>query len=1082
MSPHSEHEALLAALLADGTPGRVERRLTRITGEFRAFVVLQDKPGCDRLRDEIDEAINHGDYRQAVFDGQNPQNARELLLALWGRVQRGELDMASAIREGLARRQEDERFAGFNDWYDLADNLRQQANLATFAPLVELMRGVIPPDFAPLCWSGDLVVNAGTALARSHLGAGRDEAGAAAAEHWARLAEQETGEDLVSGACGLWLTAADTYNRIDRPPEAERCYRAAVAAGQRGAPPERRIECLVALGQFLAHAGRVAESRQPLEEAISVGDAENLTDPTARHDALLARAELALASRDVPAALAALSSAVALFSRQPAERWNRCLRDLRLLVARVTYDTGSELADILPDLLKAVETRDPEGRVPGIRSTLFSSLGHGLRNRGDLQGAQDAYTKARDAALRDGDEMHAARWEGNIGQLYMILNRAAEAEEILLRSSSALERHNDYSGAANQQMNVGHLYRAEGRLDLAEQAYADAFVLFGQARRRIDLGIAVGAIGQVHRARGDLGRAEAAARYFAKKAEETGSDRFRATARGELAWFVAARGDTAGAITEYTEAIAGAARTGFQLLETQLRVARARLCEQRGDRGEAEADYRQALDLLDKSRGGLRSYDARASFQLQSEAAYLGLMEILAKDPSRAAEAFQVAEQARSRTLADDLSRSPFRPPQDVPAELADDERNLLAQLRRLERTGGGRAEEYDALRSRLSAVWDRIHADGTEPARAYAQLRQAPQLAGRDAVQRLHAGSPAGRRIILVEYFLIERGAVVMAISSNWSEPVLDTVPLDMPELIDLANKYFRRQERDGRLPQFFRDDGGRALQRVCGPLLQPVLEWSDPEDLIYLVPHGVLHHVPLHAVELACPRGSAPVPLIERNPVAYAPSAATLAYCRARRASAGSRRARPAAVFGDPRGDLPFAELEAREVARSFGVEPRIGAQATADAFRRAAGGDVVHYCGHAAFDARDPLNSGLCLAGEILTARDVLAIPDADAELVVLNGCDTGVSAPRPGDELFGLARAFLLAGAASVLVNLWPVNDLAGAGLLAQFYANWKVRPQEGKAEALRQAVLATRRRDDYRWPYFWGPFVLIGDWL
>ena len=52
------------------------------------------------------------------------------------------------------------------------------------------------------------------------------------------------------------------------------------------------------------------------------------------------------------------------------------------LVAQVTYESGSELADLLPDFLKMVEARDPEGR-PGVRSTLYSSLGHGLRNRGD---------------------------------------------------------------------------------------------------------------------------------------------------------------------------------------------------------------------------------------------------------------------------------------------------------------------------------------------------------------------------------------------------------------------------------------------------------------------------------------------------------------------------------------------------------------------------------------------------------------------------------------------------------------------------------------------------------------------------
>jgi tetratricopeptide (TPR) repeat protein len=1075
MTPYPEHEALLTELLADGADDRVERRLTRITEAFRTFVVLRSDPESGRLREEIDRAINHGDYRRAVFDEQNPQNARELLLAQWRRLERGELDMAAAVQEGLARRREDERFARFNDWYDLADNLRQKDDLAAFAPLAELMNAVIPPDFARLCWFPTLAVNAGTAIALSHLAAGRDEAAAATAERWAREAEQVADRNLISGACGLWLLAGDTHDRAGRAAEAERCYRGAVTASQHGAPPGRRVECLVALGRFLAHAGRGAEGRQPLEEAVAVDAAENLADSAARHDVLLARAELALADRDVPAALAALAGGIGLLPQQPAGRWNRCLHDLRVLVAQVTYDTGSELADLLPGFLEMVEARDPEGRVPGVRSTLYSSLGHALRNRGDLQGAVDAYASARDAARRDGDEMHAARWDANIGQLYMILNRAAEAEKILLRSSSALARHNDHSGAANQQMNVGHLYRAEGRLDVAEQAYADAFVLFGQAGRRADLGIAAGALGQIHRARGDLDRAEAAARYFARKAEETGSDRFRATARGELAGLLAVRGNAAGAVAEYTEAITEAERAGVGLLELQLRMARGRLYEQGGGREEAEADYRRALALLDSSRGGLRSYDDRASFQLQSEAAGGALVSLLAGQPGREAAAFEAAERARSRALLDDLSRSPFHPPPDVPTKLAEEERGLLAELRQKERTGSASAEQYDRLSRQLAGVWDRIRATPSESARAYVAFRQTPETAYRSAL--VAAGT---RQVLLVEYFLTDDRVLLFGLRTDHPEPLVRSLRVNPGDLTRWAQDHFGSPGARAALPRFFRTGGDRRLQEMLGRLVEPVADLAEPGDMVYLVPHRDLHRVPLHAVEL--PGRGGREPLIERNPVAYAPSAAALAYLRARQSRPPAVRPRPAAVFGNPTGDLAYSELEADVVARQFGVNPLCGTDVNPKAFRdAAAGASVVHYCGHAAADPVDPLASGLLLAGGRFTARDVLEMPDLTAELVTLNGCETGVNQPGPGDELFGLARAFLLGGATSALVNLWQTDDVAGAGLLSRFYAEWQAAPDRGTAEALRRAVRTARGLSD-RTLYHWAPFLLIGNCL
>ena len=94
-----------------------------------------------------------------------------------------------------------------------------------------------------------------------------------------------------------------------------------------------------------------------------------------------------------------------------------------------------------------------------------------------------------------------------------------------------------------------------------------------------------------------------------------------------------------------------------------------------------------------------------------------------------------------------------------------------------------------------------------------------------------------------------------------------------------------------------------------------------------------------------------------------------------------------------------------------------------------------------------------------------------------LVTLSACETGVSALAPGNDLVGLARGFLLAGAPALLVSLWMVDDAATADLMTSFYRALLtgIRP----AAALRRAqceLLATHPH-----PFFWAPFTLIGDW-
>ena len=140
---------------------------------------------------------------------------------------------------------------------------------------------------------------------------------------------------------------------------------------------------------------------------------------------------------------------------------------------------------------------------------------------------------------------------------------------------------------------------------------------------------------------------------------------------------------------------------------------------------------------------------------------------------------------------------------------------------------------------------------------------------------------------------------------------------------------------------------------------------------------------------------------------------------------------------------------------------------------------------------------LRSGLVLAGAnrlgkeefpegaedgILTALEISGIPLWGTDLVVLSACETGVGETRRGEGVFGLRRAFQLAGARTVVMSLWSVPDAETQELMTDFYRRMKVGT--GKAKALQEASLALmqarREKVGAAHPYFWAAFVCVGE--
>jgi CHAT domain-containing protein len=147
---------------------------------------------------------------------------------------------------------------------------------------------------------------------------------------------------------------------------------------------------------------------------------------------------------------------------------------------------------------------------------------------------------------------------------------------------------------------------------------------------------------------------------------------------------------------------------------------------------------------------------------------------------------------------------------------------------------------------------------------------------------------------------------------------------------------------------------------------------------------------------------------------------------------------------------------------------------------------------------------LRSGLALAGAnldgaasgdsgILTAMEASGLNLWGTKLVTLSACDTGIGEVRNGEGVYGLRRAFVLAGAESLVMSLWPVSDYVTRQMMTAYYAG--LRAGLGRGDALREARLAMLRRTSaasgprsssssthpHRHPYYWASFIQSGDW-
>ncbi len=482
----------------------------------------------------------------------------------------------------------------------------------------------------------------------------------------------------------------------------------------------------------------------------------------------------------------------------------------------------------------------------------------------------------------------------------------------------------------------------------------------------------------------------------------------------------------------------------------------------------------RAVDVIEQVRSQLSSARARTGFLDSKRDVYTAAVRLLLR-LGRTRDAFEAAERLRAQAYRELLQRSLVLSAggdSGVPAPLLARIRHLQSaiddELRHpaAEQRGAALATYQEELRA-ADAAWQAA-VDAASSRAGWARAITTGPASAAAVQQRLPA------RTALVEYVVdMDHTAAFVLTRGRLHALALQPGARELRNRIELLRGLLGRHDGTGWQP---------VAERLDLELLTPLRQrgWLDGITRLYVVPHAELNYLPFALLRHAGPTG--PRYLVDDVATVWLPAASALLPGRDSRP-----RGRGLLALAPGRARLPFAREEVEAVARLFPASPEVlaGDTATEARFKHDAGGfSVIHLATHGVFNRTNPLFSGLELEaggnedGQ-LQVFEILGLR-LGAELVALSACDTAMVGGEltdfpAGEELVGLARAFLSAGAHHVLATLWAINDRSTAALMTEFYG-------AARHDALPEALADVQRRRAHAAgpdadPWSWAPFVI-----
>jgi CHAT domain-containing protein len=526
--------------------------------------------------------------------------------------------------------------------------------------------------------------------------------------------------------------------------------------------------------------------------------------------------------------------------------------------------------------------------------------------------------------------------------------------------------------------------------------------------------------------------------------------------------------------------------------------------------------YEQAIEELERRRSLLTRDELKTALAADFGVQYLYFQAVRAAmrlaqvvdDPGQREavqrRAFVLSEKGRARALLD-LIAANLRRPTDAAGESAEFGRwreltssvQLWRGLLARARSSGESDDRFENLRQRILVCEQQLYQ--LEQRLQQSEPQAAPVLGGAAQVADLNEiAARLARDTAILQYMTLGEDLLVWTLTPAGMQHAR-IIELRAPVLAKLARD-FQQSCAVGAPLEIVKRQAGE----LSAYLLDPIAPAIEQCERLIITPYGDLNLLPFSALFW---RGDW---LGKQRKISYLPSASMLLLL----SQSPSRAAHDILAVGNPQNmshrppfgtseplpPLEHAETEARSVAKLYEATALIGSEATIEEIRpRLSTHRHLLFATHGVLYEEAPLLSGIALAdGYVLTVQELMGLR-VDADLISLSACKSALGARTGGEEIVGLTRGLLAAGARAVVVTLWPVLDLSTAVLMVRFHEYLKEGADPATALAQAQSWLRGLSNDALHrekakvrdlevgevkpvspsHPQHWAPFIVIG---
>jgi len=710
------------------------------------------------------------------------------------------------------------------------------------------------------------------------------------------------------------------------------------------------------------------------------------------------------------------------------------------------------------------------------QAEVHTSMGWAYQSLGDVPRALTSYEGGRELFSKVGNKNGEVRVRLGIGSLYQSAGEFTKAVE-QYNKAVPIASPDQY---ASMLVSVAEMDQSI-RSPKAALAYYEKALSFTKSSSDLSLqGAILAGMGRCHMALGNYQNAKSVFERAQADMKDAGNRLGEAgviTSMGELNYWIAVSSWRQSPKRYFLEALANYNIALPLMHERGDRVGEIGVLTNIGlvydvwDKPkEAVSYYLEALNKMDELQSSARLEEFRIDIAAQAASLYQRAVQLEFK-LKHIQEAFNLSERARARTFLDQLGNTRI----DLTKNASPDFIQLERKLRR-ENISLQRQLQQELARPAPEVDFERTRSLQSGVAAVRKQYE--------DAISQLKLSNPGYASFLSVSPLTLrevqQQLAPTVTVLSYFATPEMTLVFVVSRDSLHVANLHVTERELLAAITSF-RDFAGQGDQ---SPTLKTLYKWligpiksEIKTPLLAVVPYGVIHEVAFAALT---PDGKHY--LGDGYGLFYLPSLSVLPYIHETK----KPYANVALVLANDQGEglshLKRANDEAWAVASQFGTQPLLGEAATTAVLRGAAGNyGFIHLIAHIEIDSENPEFSRILL-GEgngspaPLMLNDVYGLDLGKTNLVVLSGCQSQRGRRTRGDDIIGLSRAFMYAGAPSVVASLWSVDDDATRQLMVAFYTHLK----EGlnKAESLRAAQIAVRQK--YPNPFYWAGFALTGD--